>query len=180
MATDRNAKVTWRGSLMDGSGTIEGVGSGAFGPLDVTWVSRADTPDGRTSPEELIAAAWAACYSMALYHALAGASPRVRVLIAPEKSEEGREQMLVLVSDEANLAKLDRYKEITAKLGDPRKLRESRNYHAIGFALLTGCTIAAYTLVDKIAVAAFLIPPLIQDWAANLGRVTLMTPLALR
>ena len=73
MATDRNAKVTWTGSLMDGSGTIEGVGSGAFGPLDVTWVSRADTPDGRTSPEELIAAAWASCYSMALSHALAGA-----------------------------------------------------------------------------------------------------------
>lgn len=73
MATDRNAKVTWQGSLMDGSGTIEGVGSGAFGPLDVTWVSRADTPDGRTSPEELLAAAWASCYSMALSHALAGA-----------------------------------------------------------------------------------------------------------
>jgi lipoyl-dependent peroxiredoxin len=73
MATDRTAKVTWTGSLMDGSGTIEGVGSGAFGPLDVTWVSRADTPDGRTSPEELIAAAWASCYSMALSHALAGA-----------------------------------------------------------------------------------------------------------
>jgi lipoyl-dependent peroxiredoxin len=73
MATDRSAKVTWAGSLMDGSGTIEGVGSGAFGPLDVTWASRADTPDGRTSPEELIAAAWAACYSMALSHGLAGA-----------------------------------------------------------------------------------------------------------
>ena len=73
MATERNAKVTWQGSLMDGSGRIEGVGSGAFGPLDVTWVSRADTPDGRTSPEELIAAAWASCYSMALSHALAGA-----------------------------------------------------------------------------------------------------------
>ena len=73
MATDRTAKVTWRGSLMDGSGTIEGVGRGALGPLDVTWVSRADTPDGRTSPEELIAAAWASCFSMALSHALAGA-----------------------------------------------------------------------------------------------------------
>lgn len=73
MATDRTAKVTWAGSLMDGSGRIEGVGSGAFGPLDVTWVSRADTPDGRTSPEELIAAAWASCYSMALSHGLAGA-----------------------------------------------------------------------------------------------------------
>jgi lipoyl-dependent peroxiredoxin len=73
MATDRTANVTWTGSLMDGSGTIDSVGSGAFGPLDVTWVSRADTPDGRTSPEELIAAAWASCYSMALSHALAGA-----------------------------------------------------------------------------------------------------------
>ena len=73
MATDRMAKVTWTGSLMDGAGTIEGVGSGAFGPLDVTWSSRTEAPDGRTSPEELIAAAWASCFSMALSHALAGA-----------------------------------------------------------------------------------------------------------
>lgn len=56
------------------------------------------------------------------YRELAAASPRVRVLFAPEKSEEGREQMLVLVSDEANLARLDRYKEITAKLADPRRI----------------------------------------------------------
>jgi osmotically inducible protein OsmC len=73
MATDRMAKVSWTGSLIDGAGTIEGVGSGAFGPLDVTWSSRAESPDGRTSPEELIAAAWASCFSMALSHALAGA-----------------------------------------------------------------------------------------------------------
>src|SRR5688500_12758904 len=59
------------------------------------------------------------------YRELAKASPRVRVFIAPEKSEEGREQLLVLVSDEANLARLDRYKEITAKLADPRKLSET-------------------------------------------------------
>ena len=59
------------------------------------------------------------------YRALAAASSRVRVLVAPEKSEEGREQLLVLVSDEANLAKLDRYKEITAKLADPRKITEA-------------------------------------------------------
>src|SRR5215467_9502132 len=56
------------------------------------------------------------------YRALAAASPRVRVFMAPEKSEEGREQLLVVVSDEANLAKLDRYKEITAKLADPRTI----------------------------------------------------------
>lgn len=67
-----------------------------------------------------------------------------------------------------------------ALTGDPRKLRQSGNYHAVGFALLTGCMIAGYTLVDKIAVAAYLIPPLVQDWAANLGRVFLMTPMALK
>jgi drug/metabolite transporter (DMT)-like permease len=64
--------------------------------------------------------------------------------------------------------------------GDPRKLRDSGNFHAVGYALLTGCMIATYTLVDKVAVAAWLIPPLVQDWAANLGRVVLMTPMALR
>ena len=68
MATERRAEVTWQGSLMEGGGTIESVGSGAFGPLDVTWTSRAKEPAGRTSPEELIAAAHAACFSMALSH----------------------------------------------------------------------------------------------------------------
>ncbi len=71
--TERTANVTWSGSLMDGAGTIDGVGSGAFGPLDVTWASRAEAPEGRTSPEELIAAAHAACFSMALSHGLAQA-----------------------------------------------------------------------------------------------------------
>ena len=73
MATDRTAHVTWHGSLLDGSGTIDSVGSGALGPLEVTWASRAEEPAGRTSPEELIAAAHAACYSMALSHGLANA-----------------------------------------------------------------------------------------------------------
>jgi lipoyl-dependent peroxiredoxin len=71
MATDRTAEVTWHGSLMEGSGTIDRVGSAAFGPLDVTWASRAEEPAGKTSPEELIAAAHAACFSMALSHGLA-------------------------------------------------------------------------------------------------------------
>ena len=73
MATDRRAEVTWRGDLLKGEGTITSVGSGSFGPLDVTWASRAEDPQGRTSPEELLAAAHAACYSMALSHGLAGA-----------------------------------------------------------------------------------------------------------
>ncbi|HEU5263944.1 MAG TPA: OsmC family peroxiredoxin [Gaiellaceae bacterium] len=70
---DRTANVTWSGSLTEGDGTIESVGSGAFGPLDVTWASRAEDSNGLTSPEELIAAAHAACFSMALSHGLANA-----------------------------------------------------------------------------------------------------------
>ena len=73
MATDRHAEVTWNGGLLDGSGSIDSVGSGAFAPLDVTWASRAEEPAGRTSPEELIAAAHATCFSMALSLALAQA-----------------------------------------------------------------------------------------------------------
>lgn len=70
MATDRTASVTWQGSLLEGGGTIDSVGSGTLGSLPVTWASRAEAPEGRTSPEELIAAAWASCYSMALSGAL--------------------------------------------------------------------------------------------------------------
>ena len=71
MATDRKAEVVWQGDLMNGSGTIQQVTSGALGPLDVSWASRSEEPNGRTSPEELVAAAWAACFSMALSHGLA-------------------------------------------------------------------------------------------------------------
>ena len=77
---DRTAHVSWSGSLMEGAGTITSVGSGALGPLDVTWASRAEDSDGRTSPEELIAAAHAACFSMALSHGLAqGGTPPERL-----------------------------------------------------------------------------------------------------
>jgi osmotically inducible protein OsmC len=71
MATERKAEVVWQGDLMNGSGTIGEVGSGAFGPLDVSWASRAEEPNGKTSPEELIAAAWASCFAMALSNGLA-------------------------------------------------------------------------------------------------------------
>ena len=73
MATDRTMSTTWHGTLMDGSGTIHEAGSGAFGPLEVSWASRAEAPNGKTSPEELIAAAHSACFSMALAHGLAQA-----------------------------------------------------------------------------------------------------------
>ncbi|MGH9914504.1 MAG: M14 family zinc carboxypeptidase, partial [Pyrinomonadaceae bacterium] len=59
------------------------------------------------------------------FHELERTTPRIRIFSAPEKSEEGREQMLVLVSDEQNLKQLDRYKQMTGKLADPRNLNES-------------------------------------------------------
>ncbi|HEX6763640.1 MAG TPA: OsmC family peroxiredoxin [Gaiellaceae bacterium] len=80
MATERRAEVTWTGDLMSGSGTIGEVGSGAFGPLDVSWAARSEEPNGKTSPEELIAAAWAACFAMALSAGLArGGTPPERL-----------------------------------------------------------------------------------------------------
>ncbi|GAB2696290.1 OsmC family protein [Thalassiella azotivora] len=71
MATTRTASTHWEGSLMEGSGstTLESSGLGTY---EVTWPSRAEEANGRTSPEELLAAAHATCYSMALSHALAG------------------------------------------------------------------------------------------------------------
>jgi osmotically inducible protein OsmC len=81
MATERSASVVWQGDLLSGSGTIAAAPSGAFGPLDVSWASRAEEPNGKTSPEELIASAWASCFAMALSSGLAkGGNP-------PEKLE---------------------------------------------------------------------------------------------
>lgn len=81
MAAERRASVTWTGDLLSGSGTIDEVGSGAFGPLDVSWAARSEEASGgKTSPEELLAAAHAACFSMALSNVLAKAgSPPERV-----------------------------------------------------------------------------------------------------
>lgn len=66
---ERRAQVAWEGDLTSGRGTVD-VGSGAFGPVEVTWAARTEQPDGKTSPEELLAAAHAACYAMALSNTL--------------------------------------------------------------------------------------------------------------
>lgn len=74
MATDRKAHVTWNGSLLEGSGTVDSSTSGTIGELSVSWKARStDEAGGSTSPEELIAAAHAACFSMALSSGLAKA-----------------------------------------------------------------------------------------------------------
>jgi len=72
MATTRTAKAHWEGSLMEGAGQVALESSGV-GTYDVTWASRANDANGKTSPEELIAAAHSTCFSMALSHALAQA-----------------------------------------------------------------------------------------------------------
>jgi osmotically inducible protein OsmC len=70
MAADKNARATWRGDLQTGEGTVESVGSGLLGPLAVSWAARTGEEVGKTSPEELIAAAHASCFSMALANIL--------------------------------------------------------------------------------------------------------------
>jgi osmotically inducible protein OsmC len=72
MATTRIATGGWQGSLLEGSGTVNLESSG-LGTFDVTWAARTEDPEGHTSPEELIAAAHAACFSMSLASRLAKA-----------------------------------------------------------------------------------------------------------
>ena len=76
----RNATVRWEGNVARGSGTITGA-TGAFAELPFSLASRVEKPDGKTSPEELLAAAHAACYGMSLAGELAGAGS------APERLE---------------------------------------------------------------------------------------------
>ena len=73
MATTRRAEATWNGDLVSGSGLVSAVSSGVFADLPVTWAARTEDAGGKTSPEELVAAAHAACYSMALSYGLGNA-----------------------------------------------------------------------------------------------------------
>jgi osmotically inducible protein OsmC len=74
MSASKTATATWNGDLLSGRGTIDSVGSGAFAPLPVSWAARTgEGEDDLTSPEELLAAAHASCFSMALALGLAKA-----------------------------------------------------------------------------------------------------------
>jgi osmotically inducible protein OsmC len=66
MAAVRRAEATWTGSLAEGSGMINYVTSGSITRLPVSWAARTETANGRTSPEELVAAAHSSCYAMSL------------------------------------------------------------------------------------------------------------------
>ena len=82
MATaERRAEVVWEGNLTRGNGSFT-VGSGAMGEQAVTWTSRTERSDGKTSPEELIAAAHGSCFAMALSNVLdEGGTPPERLEI---------------------------------------------------------------------------------------------------
>jgi osmotically inducible protein OsmC len=93
MAVVRRAEAVWQGDLMSGSGVVSAASSGAFSDLAVSWVARTEQPGGKTSPEEMIAAAHASCFSMALSFELAnGGTPSERletsaeVTLAPKDS----------------------------------------------------------------------------------------------
>lgn len=69
-ATERRAEVIWKGNLTGGKGEVTAASSGIFVDQAVTWAARSEQPEGKTSPEELIAAAHATCFSMALSNEL--------------------------------------------------------------------------------------------------------------
>lgn len=94
MTAVRSATVTWQGGLAEGSGTVSAGSSDTFRDLPVSWASRTEQPEGRTSPEELLAAAHASCYAMALSAELgrAGTPPEhlhVEALVTFEKLDAG-------------------------------------------------------------------------------------------
>jgi osmotically inducible protein OsmC len=92
MATaERQARVLWEGSLQEGSGELEFASSG-IGKYPVTWASRVERPDGRTSPEELLAASHASCYAMAFSATLGrGGNPPQRLEVTATVSLDPKE-----------------------------------------------------------------------------------------
>lgn len=100
MAIERRAEVVWEGPLASGSGETKGTSSNAFS-LPVTWSARTESADGKTSPEELVAAAHASCYAMAFSNVLAEAgSPPDRLEVAAVVSAElGDDGLRVTASD---------------------------------------------------------------------------------
>jgi len=94
MATTRQADATWAGDLLKGRGTVTAATTGVFRDLPTTWASRIGEPEGVTSPEELLAAAHASCFSMAFSNELAKAgTPPTRVkasvAVTGDKLESG-------------------------------------------------------------------------------------------
>jgi len=94
MAQVRRAEANWSGDLLSGGGAVSASSSGIFADQAITWRARTEASEGKTSPEELLAAAHAACYSMAVSHELSGAGfpPErvdVSVVVSADKTDSG-------------------------------------------------------------------------------------------
>jgi osmotically inducible protein OsmC len=112
MGAERAASVVWEGNLLDGRGSVSADSSGAFRDLAVTWESRTEAPGGKTSPEELIAAAQASCFAMALSNELTkkGHPPdrlEITAVCSSHKGEAGWQVDAMDIEVTAYLPKLD-------------------------------------------------------------------------
>ena len=92
MATTRRASATWSGDLLSGNGSVTAATTGIFRDQPTTWAARTGEPEGVTSPEELLAAAHASCFSMACSNVLAKAgTPPTRLAVEVSISADKRE-----------------------------------------------------------------------------------------
>ena len=94
MAQTRQAEANWSGDLLSGGGSVSATSSGIFSDQGITWRARTEASEGKTSPEELLAAAHASCYSMAFSNELAKAGfPAERidvsVVVSADKTDAG-------------------------------------------------------------------------------------------
>ncbi|MDI3385330.1 OsmC family protein [Streptomyces sp. B-S-A8] len=108
MATMRTAHTVWEGNLLEGTGKVA-LDSSGIGQYPVSWPSRAEEPNGKTSPEELIAAAHSSCFSMALSHGLsqAGTPPTKLVTQAEVTFQPGEGITGILLIVEGDVPGLD-------------------------------------------------------------------------
>jgi lipoyl-dependent peroxiredoxin len=112
MAEVRTANVVWNGDLVNGSGMITYVSSGVFSRLPISWASRTSAHNGKTSPEELLAAAHASCFSMAFSSRLAkngtpATSLDVRVEITFDQVDGGWKVARSLIKVKGNVPGID-------------------------------------------------------------------------
>jgi len=125
MAETRHATATWSGNLAEGGGMLQYISSGAFSRMPITWSSRTAAHEGRTSPEELLAAAHASCFSMAFSNELAkngtvATRVDVRVEVTADKREAGWTVISSRISTKAVVPGIDAatFAEIAAKARD--------------------------------------------------------------
>jgi osmotically inducible protein OsmC len=104
MAATREARAVWNGDLTSGTGAVSAVSSGKFSELPVSWSARTEAPGGRTSPEELLAAAHASCFAMALSGALARAgTPPTRLEVSSKVTFDKVGDSWTVVSSELDV-----------------------------------------------------------------------------